>query len=93
MFADGFERRSWMEPASLSQVVDSKTMERLGVEGRGWGRVRLSLGDADALVEEAWRFIQETEEYLNEEGGDLRLDPTSVMARICAFRHGHRVRP
>lgn len=99
MHPDGFEQRSWALPLSLSSIVDSTTMERLGVLGEGFGRIRLTPADADSLVEEAWEYIRETEEYFNhwEEGEDpptpLRLDPTSVFARICLFRHSLHTRP
>lgn len=97
MHPDGFEQRSWALPLSLSSVVDSKTMERLGVLGEGFGRIRLTSADADSLVEEAWEYIRETEEYLNDPEEDpsppVRLDPTSVFARICLFRHSLHTRP
>lgn len=90
MNPDGLELRSWMQPLSLSSTVDSKTMRRLGVEGEGWGRVRLNSLDADEVVRETWEFINETEEY---DEDIILLDPCSVMAHICRFRHGHRTRP
>lgn len=89
----GRVQASWALPLSLSDLVDTKTMHRLRVEGTGWGRVRLRQHDCDDTARLAHQYVLEREEHMRELGVEEDLDVCSVMARIIQSRHMHRTRP